>query len=283
MVRREGVRVRCFTRGGLDWADRFPAIVDAARCLKAKSFLIDGEAVVCRPDGLSDFDALRVGRRAHEVTLAAFDLIELHGDDLRDEPLSKRKQRLAKILDSGPDAIVYNEHLEHDGAAVFEHACRMGLEGIVSKRLNSPYRSGPSKTWLKSKNPLSVARSRSIRFRRADFSGRGGSTSSAAIVSLASSALSQSLSACTTSGCQYGSAQGMNRRISSSNLGRRGRRFGSRCLARHGQRLSDFIRRISASNFSQSMSPLRCRSISSLRLPSEVLNKPAGFVVIGLL
>ena len=68
-------------------------------------------------------------------TLAAFDLIELQGDDLRDEPLSKRKQRLAKILESGPDAIVYNEHLEQDGAAVFEHACRMGLEGIVSKRL----------------------------------------------------------------------------------------------------------------------------------------------------
>ena len=157
VVRREGVQVRCFTRGGYDWADRFPAIVDAARRLKTKSFLIDGEAVVCRPDGLSDFDALRVGRRAHEVTLAAFDLIELQGDDLRDEPLSKRKQRLAKILRSGPDAIVYNEHLEQDGAAVFEHACRMGLEGIVSKRLDSPYRSGRSKAWLKSKNPLSEA------------------------------------------------------------------------------------------------------------------------------
>jgi bifunctional non-homologous end joining protein LigD len=157
LVRREGVRVRCFTRGGHDWAERFPAIVDAARRLKAKSFLIDGEAVVCRPDGLSDFDALRVGRRAHEVMLAAFDLIELQGDDLRDEPLLKRKQRLAKILANDPEAIVYNEHLDHDGPAVFEHACRMGLEGIVSKRLDSPYRSGPSKTWLKSKNPLSEA------------------------------------------------------------------------------------------------------------------------------
>jgi bifunctional non-homologous end joining protein LigD len=92
MVRREGALVRCFTRGGYDWADRFPAIVDAARRLRATSFLIDGEAVVCRPDGLSDFDALRFGRRAREVTLAAFDLIELQGDDLRDEPLLKRKQ-----------------------------------------------------------------------------------------------------------------------------------------------------------------------------------------------
>jgi bifunctional non-homologous end joining protein LigD len=59
MVRREGPRVRCFTKGGHDWSDRFPAIVDAASRLKAQSFLIDGEAVVCRPDGITDFDALR--------------------------------------------------------------------------------------------------------------------------------------------------------------------------------------------------------------------------------
>jgi bifunctional non-homologous end joining protein LigD len=157
MVRREGARVRCFTRNGHDWADRFPAIVDAARRLRAKSFLIDGEAVVCRPDGLSDFDALRKGRRGHEVTLAAFDLIELQGEDLRNDPLLKRKRQLAKILGKGVGTIVYNEHVEQDGALVFEHACRMGLEGIVSKRLDAPYRSGPSKTWLKSKNPLSAA------------------------------------------------------------------------------------------------------------------------------
>src|SRR3954466_8460655 len=77
MVRREGPRVRCFTRGGHDWADRFPAIVEAASRLQAQSFLIDGEAIVCRANGLSDFAALRVGRSAHEVMLAAFDLIEL--------------------------------------------------------------------------------------------------------------------------------------------------------------------------------------------------------------
>jgi bifunctional non-homologous end joining protein LigD len=97
--------------------------------------------------------ALRFGRRAHDVTLAAFDLIELQGEDLRDRPLEQRKQRLAKMLARGGVAITYNEHLNHDGALVFEHACRLGLEGIVSKRLDSPYRGGPSRDWLKSKNP----------------------------------------------------------------------------------------------------------------------------------
>jgi bifunctional non-homologous end joining protein LigD len=85
--------------------------------------------------------------------LVAFDLIELQANDLRDLPLEQRKQRLAKLLADGGDAITYNEHLECDGPAVFDHVCRLGLEGIVSKRLDSPYRSGPSKTWLKSKNP----------------------------------------------------------------------------------------------------------------------------------
>jgi bifunctional non-homologous end joining protein LigD len=143
--------------------------------LRLASFLIDGEAVVCRPDGVSDFEALR-GRRqgAAGATLVAFDLITLQGDDLRNEKLVDRKRRLvkllaanhhhpaklpsgAKLLANAGTAIVYNEHLEHDGALVFDHACRMGLEGIVSKRLDAPYRGGPSKTWLKSKNPLSAA------------------------------------------------------------------------------------------------------------------------------
>src|SRR3954467_13566686 len=141
---------------GYDWANRFPAIVEAASRLRAQSFLIDGEVIVCGPDGLSDFDALRYRRDGHSATLVAFDLIELQDDDLRDEPLLKRKHRLAKMLRNG-GAISYNEHIDQDGPAVFEHACRLGLEGIVSKRLDAPYRSGLSKTWLKSKNPLSPA------------------------------------------------------------------------------------------------------------------------------
>src|SRR3954469_11702887 len=94
LVCREGRRVRCFTR--YDWADRFAAIVEAASRLRARSFLIDGEVIVCWPDGLSDFDVRRYRRGPYSATLVAFDLIQLQDDDLRDEPLLKRKQRLAK-------------------------------------------------------------------------------------------------------------------------------------------------------------------------------------------
>ena len=82
MVRRDGPRVRCFTKNGHDWADRFPAIVDAALRIDATSFLIDGEAVVVSDDGRPDFHALRTRRNGHAVVLYAFDLIEHDGDDL---------------------------------------------------------------------------------------------------------------------------------------------------------------------------------------------------------
>ena len=158
MVRRDGARVRCFTRNGHDWADRFPAIVDAASRIKAQSFLIDGEAVIAHDDGTPDFHALRSRSRAQEAVLFAFDLIELDGDDLRDLPLIDRKRRLKKLLGRAKRrAIRFYEHLAGDGPTVFEHVCRMGLEGVVSKRTDAPYRSGPSKVWLKSKNPESDA------------------------------------------------------------------------------------------------------------------------------
>src|SRR2546429_8418772 len=105
MVRREGSRVRCFTRGGYDWAARFPAIVEAANGIKAQWFLIDGEVVVCRDDGLSDFKALHSRRRDHDAVLFAFDLIEHQGDDLRNAPFLDRKRCLAKLLGKANDGI----------------------------------------------------------------------------------------------------------------------------------------------------------------------------------
>ena len=157
MVRRDGVRVRCFTRNGHDWADRFPAIVDAAKRIKTASFLIHGEAVIARDDGTPDFRALRSKHRGHEAVLFAFDLIEHDGADLRDLPLIERKRRLARLIGRAKHAIRFVEHLTDDGPTVFDHVCRMGLEGIVSKRTDGPYRSGPSKVWIKSKNPASEA------------------------------------------------------------------------------------------------------------------------------
>jgi len=159
MVRRDGSRVvRCFTRNGNDWTDRFPAIVETASQLRATSFLIDGEAVIARDDGTPDFHALRNRRRGREVVLYAFDLIGHDDDDLCDLPLIERKRRLKKLIGrSKQRAIQFNEHLTGDGPAVFEHVCQMGLEGIVSKRVDARYRSGVSTTWLKAKNPESAA------------------------------------------------------------------------------------------------------------------------------
>jgi ATP-dependent DNA ligase len=110
--------------------------------------------VVAREDGTPDFHALRSRRRGHEAVLYAFDLIEQDGDDLRDLPLINRKRRLARLISRAKRrAIRFSEHLTGDGLIVFEHVCRMGLEGIMSKRTDAPYRSGRCSRWIKVKNP----------------------------------------------------------------------------------------------------------------------------------
>ena len=115
-------------------------------------------AVVCNEHALAVFERLRHRHEAHQVFLFAFDLLELDGFDLRREPFETRKATLASVLRRAGPGVHFNEHLEHeDGDVVFRHACKMGLEGIVSKRLGSPYRSGRSPHWLKSKNPAAPA------------------------------------------------------------------------------------------------------------------------------
>jgi ATP-dependent DNA ligase len=162
MVRWDGQRVRCFTKDGYDWADRVPSIVEAARSMTNTTCLIDGEAVILNEDGASDFQALRGRRRGRgsEVVLVAFDLLENYGRDLREQPLIERKRRLRTLLLGRAKrwrAIQYGIHLRGDGPLIFAHVCKMGLEGIVSKRVDRPYRSGPSKNWLMTKNPESEA------------------------------------------------------------------------------------------------------------------------------
>ena len=143
IVRRDGDTVRLFTRRGYDRSGRYPAIARAAAKLRAKSFTMDGEAAVCGPDGIAVFAALHRRATVTEAMLYAFDLLELDGADLRALPLFERKARLARLVDRRLNGIVMNEHTDKDGATVFRHACKLGLEGIVSKRLAAPYRSGP--------------------------------------------------------------------------------------------------------------------------------------------
>ena len=157
MVRRGVAGVRLLTRNGHDWTDRYPLIAEAVGALRVRSFLIDGEAVACDDDGMPSFDRLRYRRQDARVFLFAFDLLELNGQDLRREPLETRKATLASLLRGSLPGLRLNEHLTHDGESVFRHACKMGLEGIVSKRLGSRYRSGRSKDWLKFKNPEAPA------------------------------------------------------------------------------------------------------------------------------
>jgi bifunctional non-homologous end joining protein LigD len=132
-------------------------IVEALARLRSRSLVIDGEAVACGENGVPCFDRLRYRRDDDGVFLYAFDLIELDGDDLRREPLITRKATLASVVAKAWPGIRLNEHFEHDGPIVFAHACKLGAEGIVSKRKDSPYRSGRSPDWLKIKDPASEA------------------------------------------------------------------------------------------------------------------------------
>jgi bifunctional non-homologous end joining protein LigD len=157
IVHRDGPTVRLYTRNAYDWTTRLRAIAAAAERVKAKSFTLDGEAVVLGPDGLSRFEELRRREAAHTAILYAFDLIEHDGEDLRNRPFLDRKAALARLLRDTDAGILLNEHVAEDGPTVFEHACRLGAEGIVSKRVDGTYRSGPCSAWIKVRNPASVA------------------------------------------------------------------------------------------------------------------------------
>jgi bifunctional non-homologous end joining protein LigD len=156
VARRDGNRVRLYTRRGYDWSAEYPWIVEALRSLRVRSIIVDGEAVWVGKDGRSDFDKLHSRAHDQQVFLYAFDLLELNGEDYRQHPLEKRKAKLEKML-ARTQGMRFSEHLDEDGETMFQHACKMGLEGIVSKRRDFPYRSGRTKSWVKTKNPCSPA------------------------------------------------------------------------------------------------------------------------------
>src|SRR3977135_576342 len=157
MARRDPVGIWLITRRGNDWTTRFP-LVESVNHVRVRSCLIDGEAVCCDEKGVTAFHLLRHRRNEPEAFLYAFDLLELNGTDLRREPIEVRKATLASIVRKSLPGVRLNDHLEHpEGDVVFRHACKLGLEGIVSKRLGSRYRSGRSPDWLKFKNPEAPA------------------------------------------------------------------------------------------------------------------------------
>jgi bifunctional non-homologous end joining protein LigD len=162
-IRIENGEVKLLTRRGHDWTDRFPTIRDAARALPVRSAIIDGEAVV-EINGISNFSALQAAlgaregpghKAAIEAVFYAFDLLHLNGVDLMPAPLTQRKDGLAELVGGSTGPIRYSEHLPaREGDALFRQACRMGLEGIISKRADRPYRSGRGDDWLKIKCTL---------------------------------------------------------------------------------------------------------------------------------
>jgi bifunctional non-homologous end joining protein LigD len=149
-----GGKVRIYTKGGFDWAARMPAIDAALQALQVDDAVIDGEACMEGSDGISDFFALHgalAKKSAPEAFIYAFDLLHLNGNDLRGLPLDERRLLLEDLLIYAPRTIRFSEHVDDDGPAVAAAACRLGLEGIVAKRKDAPYRSGRSETWLKIK------------------------------------------------------------------------------------------------------------------------------------
>ena len=141
------------TRGGYDWTKRYPWIAEAARKNRIKQFVIDGEAVVLGVDGISDFNDLHSGKHDDEVQFCAFDILAEGGDDLRKVPLHLRKTSLDRLLARRPEGIFVNPFERGEiGPDLFQAACDMGLEGLVTKHWDRPYQGGRSKHWVKVKN-----------------------------------------------------------------------------------------------------------------------------------
>ena len=155
-IRIEGGRAVVRTRKGLDWTDRFSAIARA--CAVLPDAIVDGEIVALNTEGAPDFAALQAAlseKDTHQLVLFAFDLLHAGGEDLRSLKLFDRKARLQKLLQGTPNVdqarLRYVDHFDTGGDAVLQSACKLSLEGIVSKQASAPYRSGRSETWTKAK------------------------------------------------------------------------------------------------------------------------------------
>ena len=154
IIQREGKRVRLFTRNGHDWSDKYPLIAEAALRNRCSSFVIDGEAVLLGVDGRPDFDGLHSRKHNDEVQFYAFDILVADGEDVRQLPLSMRKTNLSRLFARHVDGIILSDFEQGEiGPDLFRHACLLGLEGLVSKQKDRPYRPGRSPHGVKMKNP----------------------------------------------------------------------------------------------------------------------------------
>jgi bifunctional non-homologous end joining protein LigD len=147
-------KVIVYSRRGHDWTQSFASIASAAQSLPVRHAVLDGEAIVQDAKGIADYHALRrelARKRAGNLTYYAFDLLYLDGQDLRQLPLTERKKKLKALVAKVPHGFLYADHLEAEAEDVFAQACRMGLEGIVSKRREAPYLSGRQESWIKTK------------------------------------------------------------------------------------------------------------------------------------
>src|SRR5262249_46786607 len=152
ICRIDGGHVKLISRNRKDWTERFAFVADAARKLPARQAIFDGEIVAVRADGGTDFQALQNAghdRRASSLHYYIFDLLFLDGRDLRQEPLTERKEILATLLkkEGIPPSVHFSDHMEGNGPIILREACKKGLEGIVSKRRDRPYRSGRGTDW----------------------------------------------------------------------------------------------------------------------------------------
>ena len=152
-ARIEGRNTRLLTRTGLDWTEKYPAIVKALRALPVSQAYLDGELCALSEQGLTSFSAMQAAtdaRSTEGLVLVLFDLLFLDGEDLTGEPL-RVKERLEALLASPPPGLQYSEHHLVSGETFYRNACKLGIEGIVSKRLDCPYKPGDRGFWRKVK------------------------------------------------------------------------------------------------------------------------------------
>jgi DNA ligase D-like protein (predicted ligase) len=153
-ARIDGGQIKLLTRTGLDWSHRYRRTIEALRGLKVKSAYIDGELCALTPDGVPAFSRLQAATdegRTDELVLFVFDLLFLNGESMARLPLTDRKARLKRLLRKEIGGLRYTDHVVGDGPRFRQHACKLGLEGAISKRADQPYAPGDRGIWVKSK------------------------------------------------------------------------------------------------------------------------------------